>query len=145
MRVLVLTLVLVSCAAIAPPGTPSPSAPLVVPATVPNGRVEMVLRPTYGLGEHVKITVRLLPSSGTLRGPLQPYIQASGFHGTAIVRHLVAIPVTASAGGTGETDLTWDQTDDARRAVPADDYSVVLAFLDDLGRRTTVGATITVR
>jgi hypothetical protein len=53
--------------------------------------------------------------------------------------------VTATAAKAADAQLLWDTTDDAGRAVPADDYSLVIAVLDDQGRRTTVGATITLR
>jgi len=142
---LVAALVLGACSAKVAP-TPAPSSgDLVLPTTVPNGRVEIVIKPSYANGKDVTVTVRLIPSTGTLRGPLEPYVQASGFAGTQIVKHLAPLPVTATAAKAADAQLLWDTTDDAGRAVPADDYSLVLAVLDDQGRRTTVGATITLR
>jgi hypothetical protein len=98
----------------------------------------------YAVGETVRATVRLSPTSGTLRGPLDPFIQASGFSGTATVRHLSVEPVSASAG-PAEVVVTWDLRDDAGTAVGGDDYSLVFAVIDDAGRTTTVGATLQVR
>ena len=142
---LVAALVLGACSAKVAP-TPAPSSgDLVLPTTVPNGRVEIVIKSSYANGKDVTVTVRLTPSTGTLRGPLEPYVQASGFAGTKIVKHLAPLPVTATAAQAADAQLLWDTTDDAGRAVPADDYSLVIAFLDDQGRRTTVGATITLR
>ncbi len=129
---------------VAPTPTPS-SGDLVLPTTVPNGRVEIVMKPSYANGRDVTVTVRLIPTSGTLRGPLDPYVQASGFSGTRIVKHLAPLPSTATATQAADAQLLWDTTDDAGRPVPADDYSLVLAVLDDQGRRTMVGATITLR
>ena len=135
---------LVACSPTVMP-TPAPARDLIVPTTVPNGRVEVVVRSEYAVGQPVRATVRLLPSSGTLRGPIDAYVQASGFHGTAIVRHLDASPVTASGLTSGTVELVWDMRDDGGKAVIGDDYSLVLVVLDDQGRRTTVGATLVVR
>ena len=148
MRVLfvVAALVLAGCSTrVAPTPAPSSSGDLVLPNTVPNGRVELVIKPSYANGKDVTVTVRLIPSTGTLRGPLEPYVQASGFAGTQIVKHRAPLPVTATAAKAADAQLLWDTTDDAGRAVPADDYSLVIAVLDDQGRRTTVGATLTLR
>jgi len=141
----VAALVLGACSGKVAP-TPAPSSgDLVLPTTVPNGRVEIVIKSSYANGKDVTVTVRLIPSTGTLRGPLEPYVQASGFAGTTIVKHLAPLPVTATAAKAADAQLLWDTTDDAGRAVPADDYSLVIAVLDDQGRRTTVGATLTLR
>jgi hypothetical protein len=136
--------VLASCAP--PPAAPRPApvTDLVVPTTVPNGKVEVVVKSGYTVGETVRATIRLSPRSGTLRGPLDPYIQASGFHGTATVRHLAVDPVSATAG-SAEVALSWDMRDDSGTAVGSDDYSLVFTVIDDSGRRTTVGATLQVR
>jgi len=142
---LVAALVLGACSAKVT-ATPAPSSgDLVLPTTVPNGRVEIVIKPSYANGKDVTVTVRLIPSTGTLRGPLEPYVQASGFSGTRVVKHLAPLPVTATAAQAADAQLLWDTTDDAGRAVPADDYSLVIAVLDDQGRRTTVAATINLR
>jgi hypothetical protein len=117
----------------------------LVPTTVPNGRVEVALRRGYAVGETVRATIRLLPTSGTLRGPLDPFIQASGFHGTATVRHLSVNPVTEHAGGVAIIDFEWDMRDDAGKTVGSDDYSLVFDVIDDVGRTTTIGATLQVR
>ena len=144
-RFVAAALVLAACSSrVAPTPTPS-SGDLVLPTTVPNGRVEIVIKPSYPNGKDVTLTVRLIPSTGTLRGPLEPYVQASGFSGTRVVKHLAPLPVTATAAKAADAQLLWDTTDDAGRAVPADDYSLVLAVLDDQGQRTTVGVTITLR
>lgn len=126
--------------------TPTPFAtnPIAVSQDVPNGRVEIRLKPSYLRGETVVAVVRLVPSSGTLRGPLEPYIQASGFSGTATVRNLAPLPQVANAGGAAESEILWDGLDNGGRIVPADDYSLVIAVIDDQGRRTLVGATVVV-
>jgi hypothetical protein len=129
---------------IAPSPTPRTTPAVGVVTAVPNGRVEIVVKPAYKAGEEVRAIIRLSASGGTLRGPLEPYVQASGFAGTAVVRHLAPLPVTASAGRTVESELLWDGRDDAGRAVPGDDYTLVVAVIDDQGRRTTAAATVVI-
>lgn len=141
---LLAVLVLASCSSTPPPTTPPAVGDLVIPTTVPNGRVDVVVKRGYAVGETVRATVRLSPGTGTLRGPLDPFIQASGFRGTATVRHLTVDPVSVSAG-SAEVVVTWDMRDDAGIAVGGDDYSLVFNVIDDSGRTTTVGATLQVR
>lgn len=116
----------------------------MIPTTVPNGRVEVVVKSAYAVGETVRATIRLRPTTGTLRGPLDPFIQASGFDRTATVRHLAVDPVNANAG-SAEVVVLWDMRDDAGTVVGSDDYSLVFKVIDDGGRTTTVGATLQVR
>jgi hypothetical protein len=136
--------VLTSCASAPPLATPALAADLVIPTTVPNGKVEVVVKRTYTVGETVRATIRLSPTTGTLRGPLDPFIQASGFHGTATVRHLAIDPISAS-GGSAEVVVQWDLRDDAGQQVGGDDYSLVFNVVDNSGRATTVGTTLQVR
>jgi hypothetical protein len=141
---LITVLVLVSCA----PASPAPTAPavhdLVIPTIVPNGKVDVIIKSTYTAGENVRATIRLAPTTGTLRGPLDPFIQASGFHGTATVRRLAVDPISVTAGAA-EVAVMWDMRDDAGKAVGSDDYSLVFNVIDDAGRTTTVGTTLQVR
>ena len=147
MRVLAALLALLlftSCGGGPPLHTGAPVRDLVIPTTVPNGKVEVVVKGTYAVGEMVRATVRLLPATGSLRGPLDPFIQASGFHGTATVRHLSIDPISVSAG-SAEAVVQWDMRDDSGKAVGSDDYSLVFSVIDDSGRTTSVGATLQVR
>ena len=137
-------LLLLSCGSATPARTPAPLTDLVIPTTVPNGKVEVIVKSTYTTGEPIRATIRLRPTTGTLRGPLDPYVQASGFHGTATVRHLAIDPVSVAAG-SADVAVQWDMRDDAGTAVGSDDYSLVFNVIDDSGRTTTVGATLQVR
>ena len=121
-----------------------PISELVIPTTVPNGKVEVVLKAAYTVGQPVRATIRLSPRTGTLRGPLDPLIQASGFHGTATVRRLAVDPVSVTAG-SADVAVVWDMRDDSGTAVGGDDYSLVFSVIDDAGRTTPVGATLQVR
>jgi len=141
---LVAVLMLASCAPARPASSSAPVTDLVIPAAVPNGKVEIVVKSRYPVGETVRALVRLRPATGTLRGPLDPFIQASGFHGTATVRHLAIDPVSTTTGLT-EVVVLWDMRDDAGQAVGSDDYSLVFNVTDDSGRTTAVGATLQVR
>jgi hypothetical protein len=111
---------------------------------VANGQVEVVVKAAYAVGEPVRATIRLSPRTGTLRGPLDPLIQASGFHGTATVRHLAVDPISVTAG-SADVMVVWDMRDDSGTAVGSDDYSLVFSVIDDAGRTTPVGATLQVR
>jgi hypothetical protein len=133
-----------SCGSAPPPRTAVPISDLVIPTTVPNGKVEVVVKSGYAVGETIRATVRLRPATGTLRGPLDPLIEASGFHGTATVRHLAVDPISVNAG-SGDVIVQWDMRDDTGTAVGSDDYSLVFNVVDDSGRTTTVGATLQVR
>jgi len=137
-------LLFTSCGGGLPLHTGAPVGDLVIPTTVPNGKVEVVVKGTYAVGEMVRATVRLLPATGSLRGPLDAFIQASGFHGTATVRHLSIDPISVSAG-SAEAVIQWDMRDDSGKAVGSDDYSLVFSVIDDSGRTTSVGATLQVR
>ena len=139
----VAVLVVASCGGAPPLRTAAPVSDLVLPTTVPNGKVEVVVKSTYTVGETIRATVRLIPATGSLRGPVDPYIQASGFHGTATVRHLAVDPITVSAAG--ETMVLWDMRDDSGKLIGSDDYSLVFSVIDNSGRTTTVGATLQVR
>jgi hypothetical protein len=123
---------------------PAPTGDLVLSNKVSNGTVEVVVKRGYTVGETVRTTVRLIPTTGTLRGPLDAFIQASGFHGTATVRHLAVDPITVNAG-SAEVAVVWDMRDDEGMAVGGDDYSLVFTVIDGSGRPTTVGATLQVR
>ena len=138
-------LVITSCASQLPSAIPQGTAgDLVIPTAVPNGKVEVVVKRGYTVGETVRAIVRLLPTTGTLRGPIDPFIQASGFNATVTVRHLVVDPVTAGARSP-DVVVNWDMRDDAGQPVGGDDYSLVFSVVDNVGRTTTVGATLQVR
>ena len=137
-------LVAMSCGSAPPAKTSNPVNDLVIPTTVPNGKVDVIVKPTYTVGATIRATIRLSPTTGSLRGPLDPFIQASGFHGTATVRHLDIVPISVTAG-SGEVAVLWDMHDDGGTAVGSDDYSLVFNVIDDAGRTTTIGATLQVR
>jgi hypothetical protein len=135
---------LASCGSAPPVRTSAPVTDLVIPTTVPNGKVDVIVKSTYTVGETIHATIRLSPTSGMLRGPIDPFVQASGFHGTATVRHLSINPISVAAG-SADVAVMWDMRDDDGAAVGSDDYSLVFKVIDDVARTTTVGATLQVR
>ena len=137
-------LVVTSCGSAPPVRTFVPVSDLVIPTTVPNGKVDVVVKATYSVGDTIRATIRLSPTTGTLRGPLDPFIQASGFHGTATVRHLEIDPISVAAG-SADVAVVWDMRDDSGKAVGSDDYSLVFNVIDNSGRTSVVGATLQVR
>lgn len=141
---LITVLVFVSCASAPAARTQAPVRDLVIPTVVPNGKVDVIIKSTYTAGESIRATIRLSPTTGALRGPLDTFIQASGFHGTATVRHLAIEPISVTAG-SADVAVLWDMRDDAGKAVGSDDYSLVFNVIDDAGRTTTVGTTLQVR
>src|SRR5687768_7027513 len=113
---------LASCSSAPPATTTAPLvSDLVIPTTVPNGTVDVIVKRGYAVGETVSATLRLRPTSGTLRGPLDTFIQASGFSGTATVRRLIVDPVLANAGTAQMAVVVWDMRDDAGTVVGGDD------------------------
>ena len=141
---LLVILLSAACSSAPPTRTLAPASDLVIPTTVPNGKVDVIVKATYAVGQPIKATIRLMPTTGTLRGPLDPFVQASGFHGTATVRRLAIDPISVSAG-SADVAVLWDMRDDAGTVVGSDDYSLVFNVIDDAGRLTTVGATLQVR
>ena len=102
------------------------------------------MKRAYTVGETVRAMVRLVPATGTLRGPLDPIIHASGFNATVTVRRLAAEPVTVSSRSS-DIVVEWDLRDDSGQPVGGDDYSLVFSVVDNVGRTSTVGATLQVR
>jgi hypothetical protein len=143
---LMLAALVLTCSSAQPPATRSPTTTddLVIPTTVPNGKVEVVVKRGYTVGETVRATVRLIPTTGTLRGPVDPFIQASGFNATVTVRHLAVNPVTVTARSS-DVVVVWDMRDDSGQPVGGDDYSLVFDVIDNAGRTSTVGTTLQVR
>ena len=146
------SLLLVAAALIVACGAPQPSATgsalpneVVVRSSVANGSVEIVVARSYPAGHEVRATVHLLPTSGTLRGPLNAIVQASAFRGTAVVRHLTVAPVTAPAGSSTAVEVVWDARSDDGVAMLAGDYSLLFDVEDSDARRTTVAATLVLR
>jgi hypothetical protein len=141
-----LAALVLTCSSAQPLVTRSPTTTddLVIPTTVPNGKVEVVVKRGDAVGETVRATVRLIPTTGTLRGPVDPFIQASGFNATVTVRHLAVNPVTVSARSS-DVVVVWDLRDDSGQPVGGDDYSLVFDVIDNAGRTSTVGTTLQVR
>ena len=146
-------LVLVACAPQGPvvaPRTATPSV-IVVPTELANGRVEIAIHPTYVLGEPTRIDVSIVATQGTVTGPTEARVTASGVNeagapAEVLVRRLDTTAATVTAGGRAKTTLTWDGDDEFGARVPADAYVLLLEFESNDGEMTrTVRATATLQ
>ena len=97
------------------------------------------------------IPITLVATRGSIAGPIAAKIVASGINeggapAEALVRVLVATTVTATAGRSQVTSVSWDGRDEKGRVVPADAYTLILEFRVDDGRPTqTATATATLQ
>ena len=126
-------------------------AVIVVPTELANGRIEIVLRPTYLLSTPTRVDIAIVARRGSIIGPMEARVMASGINeggspAEVLVRRLAGNAVTASAGQRATTFVTWDGTDQFRMRVPADAYVLLLEFeSNDGGSTRTVRATATLQ
>ena len=142
-----------SCATASPP-TPATKAStaFVIPAELPNGRVEITIVASYRIGTPLAIPVTVVVTRGTITGPVTARIMASGINeggspAEVLVRELAVAPVTVTTG-RGSTFVAWDTKDQKGVLVPADSYSLVLEFRSADGGAlavTRAGATVELR
>lgn len=124
---------------------------IVVPTELPNGRIEISLQPLYLLGSETRVDVAIVATRGTITGPLDARVMASGINeGSApaevLVRRLDARPATVTAGQRATATVIWDGEDEFGVRVPADAYVLLLEFRSsDGGTTRTVRATATLQ
>ena len=145
--------VALACAACAPTPptiqrTATPTV-IVVPTVLPNGRVEIAIQPRYGLGQPARIDVAIIATRGSITGPMQARVIASGINeggapSEVLVRRLDATAATATADRRAATSVTWNGEDQSGVRVPADAYVLLLEFESKDGENTrTIRATAT--
>lgn len=123
----------------------------MLPTELPNGRVEIALRPRYVLGAGTRVDVTIVVTRGTITGPLDARIMASGINeggapAEVLVRHLDTAPVTITAGRRATATVTWNGEDEFGTRVPADAYVLLLEFESKDGDATrTVRAAATLQ
>jgi hypothetical protein len=128
--------------------TATPSV-IVVATELPNGRVEIALQPSYVLGTPTTVDVTIVVTRGTITGPTDARVMASGINeggapAEVLVRRLNATAATVTAGRRATQTLTWDGQDEFRIRVPADAYVLLLEFeSNDGGSARTIRATAT--
>jgi hypothetical protein len=146
--------VLAFAACAAAPGTIQRTATpaiIVVPTVLPNGRVEIAIRQRYVLGQPARIEVAIVATRGTITGPTQALVVASGINeggapAEVLVRHLDATAATATADRRATTSVTWNGEDQFGVRVPADAYVLLLEFESkDRERTSTIRATATLQ
>ncbi|MEP6694026.1 MAG: hypothetical protein ABJB39_05235 [Chloroflexota bacterium] len=124
---------------------------VVVPTELPNGRIEIALRPRYVLGAGTRVDVTIITTRGTISGPTEARVMASGINeggspAEVLVRRLDAPATTVTAGKRATTTLTWNGEDQFGTRVPADAYVLLLEFESTDGNDTrTVRATATLQ
>ena len=124
---------------------------IVVPTDLPNGRVEIALRPSYVLGAGTEVNVTIVATRGTITGPTEARVMASGINegglpAEVLVRRLDAKAETVRAGGRATAILTWNGEDEFGVRVPADAYVLLVEFEADDGTSThTVRAAATLQ
>lgn len=117
---------------------------IVVPTVLPNGRVEVAIRPRYLLGELARIDIAIIATRGTITGPLEARVLASGINAEVLVIRLDGTAATATADRRATTSVTWDGQDQFGVRVPADAYVLLLEFESKDGENTrTIRATAT--
>src|SRR5688500_14976708 len=89
-------------------GTP---AIIVVPTVLPNGRVEIAMQPRYVLGQRTRIDVAIVATRGSITGPREARVMASGISAEVLVRRLDATAATATADRRATTFVTWNGQD----------------------------------
>jgi hypothetical protein len=127
-----------------------PPEAFVIPTQLANGRVELTIRHAYALGATVTVPVAVTATRGTITGPLDARVLASGINeggapAEVLVRTLAVTSVVASTGQRRTTMVSWDGRDEHGALVPADAYSLVLEFrVDDAGAGSSAraGATL---
>jgi len=73
---LLAVVVMASCSGTPPPATATPVSDLVLPTTLPNGKVEVVVKSRYAVGDTIRATVRLIPTTGTT--PMSRRVASTG-------------------------------------------------------------------
>jgi hypothetical protein len=124
---------------------------IVVPTVLPNGRVEIAIQPRYVLGQPTRIELAIVATRGTITGPIQARVMASGINeggapAEVLVRRLDATAVTAAADRRATTFVTWNGEDQFGVRVPADAYVLLLEFESKDGENIrTIRATATLQ
>lgn len=111
---------------------------IVVPTVLPNGRIDIAIRPRYVLGTQSRVDVTIVTTRGVIAGPIDPRILASGMSAEVLVRRLDATPLSVAAGDRGTTFVTWNGQDQFGVRVPADAYVLLLEFESKDGENTRV-------
>jgi len=123
---------------------------VVVPTELPNGRVEIAVRPSYVLGAGTQVSVTIVATRGTITGPTEARVMASGINeggapAEVLVRRLDAKAETVKAGGRATATLTWNGEDEFGVRVPADAYVLLVEVESDDGtgtRKVRAAATL---
>jgi hypothetical protein len=132
------------------PAVATPSA-FTLSTTFASGRVTLTISPGYTLGSNVTVPVLVTATRGSVVGPLEARVVASGVNeggapAEALVQTLPVTSLTATPQHSVTTSVTWDGRDVKGALVPADAYSLLVDFRVDDGtgsaQRVTASATL---
>lgn len=143
-RVLVVAIFapMLACGSAPPPSrvtrSPASQSSVVVPTTLPNGRVEITIAYAYALGQAAKIPILIRTTRGTITGPVGARVLAIGMGergvpSEVLVRTLAIESAVVPAGQTRTTAVSWDGRDEKSQIVPGDAYVLVVEFQIDAG------------
>jgi hypothetical protein len=124
---------------------------IVIPTELPNGRIEIAVRPAYVLGAPTRVEVAIVARRGTITGPTEARVMASGINeggapAEILVRRLDANAATSTGGRRVTASVTWTGEDEFGVRVPADAYVLLLEFeSNDGGSTRTIRATATLQ
>ena len=124
------------------PRTATPSV-IVVPTELPNGRVEIAIRPSYVLGAGTQVSVTIVATQGTITGPVDARVMASGINeggapAEVLVRRLETKAQTVTAGRRATATLSWNGEDEFGLRVPADAYVLLVDFESNDGASSRI-------
>lgn len=120
------------------PRSPATSSVIVVPTTLPNGRVEITISYAYTIGQPSKIPMLIRTTRGTITGPLAARVVATGMGergvpSEVLVRTLPIESAVVVVGQSRTTTVSWDGRDEKGELVPGDAYVLVIEFQSDTG------------
>lgn len=130
------------------PATPSV---IVVPTTLPNGRVEITIAYAYTLGQPSKIPILIRTTRGTITGPVAARVVATGMGergvpSEVLVRTLPTVSAVVVAGQLRTTTVSWDGRDEKGELVPGDAYVLIVEFqIESAGQVSKASANATMQ
>ena len=124
------------------PRSPTTSSVIVVPTTLPNGRVEITIAYAHTVGQSSTIPILIRTTRGTITGPVAARVVATGMGergvpSEVLVRTLAVESAVVGAGQSRTTTLSWDGRDEKGELVPGDAYVLVVEFQSDTGSQVS--------
>lgn len=131
--------------------SPAITSVVVVPTSLPNGRVEITIAYAYTLGQAAQIPILIRTTRGTITGPVAARVVATGMGergvpSEVLVRTLATESAVVAASQTRTTAVSWDGRDEKGELVPGDAYVLVIEFqFDAAGQVSRANANATLQ